>query len=122
MVFFFVTIALMYIGRRVGWFISRNILYTSPIFISIVLCVGWGFLVALTIYSLIEWQQPHIVLKIIMGYALGAYVSIPNFALFQESSLPENVKLLDSLIYAVSFFSYVIFLVLLSYNFITISL
>ncbi len=40
--------------------------------------------------GLLDWQQPGAVLRWIMGYALGAYVSVPNFGLLNESTIPEH--------------------------------
>jgi hypothetical protein len=92
MVFFFIALVFMYVGRKIGWTLSKSVLYTaSPVSAGIVSAI-WGIGVALSMFCLIRWQTPNIVLKIIMGYALGWYVAIPNFGLLQEGSIPEEAK------------------------------
>ena len=91
----FVLIALvgMYPGRRLGWMLSRAILYSAPSAVVVVACIIWGALVAYLIHLLIGWQHPHWILKFIFGFALGAYVSIPNYGLVAESTIPpEAIK------------------------------
>jgi hypothetical protein len=92
MVFFFIAIIFMYIGRKLGWSLSRAVLYTSSPVTSGIISAIWGVGVAFLIFSLIRWQHPNIILKIIMGYALGWYVAIPNFGLFHEGSIPDYAK------------------------------
>ena len=92
MVFFFIALVFMYVGRKIGWTLSKSVLYTaSPVTTGIVSAI-WGMGVAVTMVCLIRWLEPNIVLKIIMGYALGWYVAIPNFGLLQEGSIPEEAK------------------------------
>jgi hypothetical protein len=92
MVFFFIAAIFMYVGRKIGWSLSKSVLYTaSPVVAGIVSAI-WGVGVAVSMFCLIRWQVPNLVLKIIMGYALGGYVSIPNFGLFQEGSILEEAK------------------------------
>ncbi len=88
MIYLFASLLLMYLGRKVGWAISKKVLYPAHAAIVLPLCVGWGAIVALLILALIRWQEPHIMLKIIMGYALGWYVAIPNFGLMDERTIP----------------------------------
>lgn len=90
MAFFILALLFMYVGRKVGWTLSRSILYTASPEVSGVASAIWGVGVAFLMFSLIRFQQPNIVLKIIMGYALGWYVAIPNFGLFQEALIPEE--------------------------------
>jgi hypothetical protein len=85
MTFFFIALGVMYVGRKLGWALSKSVLYTAPLAASIVLCVVWGVAVAAAIRGLIDWQQPGAVLRWIMGYALGGYVAIPNFGLLNEA-------------------------------------
>lgn len=82
----------MYVGRKIGWALSKSILYTAPPIAAGIVSAIWGVGVALSMFCLILWQEPNIVLRIIMGYALGWYVAIPNFALLQEGSIPEEAK------------------------------
>jgi hypothetical protein len=92
MVFFFIAIIFMYVGRKVGWSLSRTVLYTSSSATAGIVSAIWGIAVAILMFSLIRWQEPNIILKIIMGYALGWYVAIPNFGLLQKGSIPEEAK------------------------------
>ena len=87
MLFFFVALVGMYVGRRLGWYLSKNWLYTVHVGIAAIVCVFWGILVAYSVNLLINWQEPGLILKIIMGYALGCYVAIPNFGLFKRETV-----------------------------------
>jgi hypothetical protein len=92
MVFFFIALVFMYVGRKIGWALSKAVLYTaSPVTAGIGSAI-WGVGVALSMFCVIRWQEPNIILKIIMGYALGWYVAIPNFGLLQEGAIPEEAK------------------------------
>jgi len=113
MIFFFIALVLMYIGRKMGWALSRSLLYTASTVVALMACLVWGALIAFVIYSLIQWQHPGLILKIVMGYALGAYVSIPNFALISESTIPQNeiprhymISLVPSMAYVISCFGF----------------
>jgi len=108
MKFFLITLIFMTLGRKLGWIVSR-LLYEAPRWICVAIVVGWGIGVAFSIHGLIAWLRPGVVLRTIMGYALGGYVSVPNFGLFDESSIPEDklprhnlVLRLPLLVYAVS--------------------
>lgn len=92
MFFFFMAVVFMYIGRKIGSTVSKSLLYTASPVMAGILSAIWGVGVALSMFCLIRWQEPNIVLKLIMGYALGWYVAIPNFGLFQEGSIPEEAK------------------------------
>lgn len=80
----------MYVGRRVGWALSRNFLYHAPIVVSFLMGAGWGVGVGIGMSGLIGWLQPNVLLKWILGFALAAYVSIPNFGLIDESTIGES--------------------------------
>src|SRR6266478_2736260 len=100
MAFVLVTMFGMYPGRRLGWLFSKLVLYTAPTAIAILGCMIWGCSVALLIHALIAWQHPHWVLKSIFGFALGAYVAIPNYGLLIESSIPAHATKRHELISA----------------------
>lgn len=109
MAFFFIAFGFMYIGRKLGWALSRAVLYTMPIPASILICVLWGVAIAAAIRGLIILLEPIFILRWIMGYALGAYVAIPNFGLLDESTIPHHaqrrhllISLLPSLAYIAS--------------------
>ena len=113
MAFFFIALVFMYIGRKLGWALSRRVLYTAPLGGCILLCVVWGAAIAAALRGLIDWQQPGAVLRWIMGYALGAYVSVPNFGLFNERTMPPGaqdrhllVSTLPTVVYVASSFCF----------------
>jgi len=113
MIFFVIALVLMYIGRKLGWALSKNLLYTASTGVALIACLVWGIVVAFVIYSLIQWQHPGLILKIVMGYALGAYVSIPNFGLVSKGTIPSvemprhyMISLVPSIIYAISCFGF----------------
>ncbi len=83
-------IAVLYLGRKMGWVLSKNLLYTGPVLAALIACTIWGFSVALIVHNFINWQQPNIVVKIIMGYLAGVYLSNPAFGLLNEISIPAT--------------------------------
>lgn len=90
MVFFLVAVVGMYVGRKLGWSLSKRWLYTAHVGITAILCGFWGGLVAYSVNLLIVWREPGLILKIIMGYALGCYVAIPNFGLLKLETVPPD--------------------------------
>ena len=100
----------MYIGRKIGWVLSRSILYNPKIshISTALICLLFGILVALLIHLSIYWQHPNIVMSIIFGYILGVYVSIPNYGLLDKSTIPETKKFHHNLIGTTSVLSYII--------------
>lgn len=90
MVFFLIAVVLMLVGRKVGWALSRRALYPAPAGVAAPFCVLWGYIVALGMRSLIDYQHPGLILRWIMGYALAAYVAIPNYGLFDEATIPDH--------------------------------
>ena len=93
MIFVLIALVGMYPGRRLGWMLSRDVLYSASSAVVIGLCIIWGAAIAYLVHLLIDWQHPQWVLKIIFGFALGAYVSIPNYGLVAEATIPQkNIK------------------------------
>ncbi len=107
MAFFFIALGFMYFGRKLGWALSRAALYTAPLAASIVLCVLWGVAIAAAIRGLITLSDPGLVLRWIMGYALGSYVAIPNFGLLYESTIPPQAQRRHLLISSVPLLVYI---------------
>lgn len=107
MVFFFVAMIFLYIGRKVGWALSRGVLYTASLPTLVLLCVVWGGAVALVVRFGIDAQQPQVVLRWIMGYALGAYVAIPNYGLVDKSTIPDEALVQDTLMTMVPLLTYI---------------
>jgi len=87
--FAFAAVVFMVVGRKLGWLLSRAFLYPAPIALSLVGTVVWGVLVGFSISTLIGWLHPGSILRWVLGFALGAYVSIPNFGLFNEGTIPD---------------------------------
>jgi hypothetical protein len=52
----------------------------------------WGVAVGVSMSALIGWLHPGTVLKWVLGFALGAYVSIPNYGLVVESTIPDYAR------------------------------
>ena len=108
MAFFFLTLVFMYIGRKLGWALSKLVLYLAPTGVAILGCAVWGGAVALGVRALICWQHPGILLTLVMGYALGAYVAIPNFGLVHESSIPYHAQPRHQLVSNVPLLAYIV--------------
>ena len=90
--FVFCSLVFSYIGRKIGWALSKLLMYKSPVYFCVGLCLLWGTLVAVAIQALIVWRDPGTILKWIFGYLLGCYVAIPNFGLFQEPTIPREIR------------------------------
>jgi hypothetical protein len=106
--FIFLSIILMVIGRKVGWAISKGILYPAPTTVSLVLSACWGIAVGFAISGMIGALHPGPVLKWIMGFALGAYVAIPNFGLFSQGTIPDDVQPRHTMISNVPLVAYIV--------------
>jgi hypothetical protein len=106
-IFAVVALVFMYIGRKIGWALSRAILYPSHVGVSAWLCIGWGIGVAYAIHALIAWQHPNIIVKIIFGLLLGAYVAVPNYGLVAESSIPPHAMPKHNMIFTLPVFIYI---------------
>lgn len=92
MLFVFISILSLYSLRKLGWFISKNGLYGSHIVTVVVICFLWGLAISYLLHTLVQWQNPNIIVKIIFGYGVGAYVSTPNYGLVSESFVPQEKK------------------------------
>lgn len=82
----------LWIGRRLGWWLSRTFLYTVPFAATVVLCLLWGGGVAYIVHALIRATQPNIVVKVIMGIGGGSYISVPNYGLINEAAIPAAAE------------------------------
>lgn len=91
--FAFAALVFMYFGRRFGWFLSKSILYRAPTVIMLMGVTAWGVIVGWCMGSLIHWQHPNVVSRWILGFALAAYVAIPNYGLFDEATVPDSAQL-----------------------------
>lgn len=98
----------MYVGRSLGWTVSKVFLYPAPIVLSLLGAVAWGIAVGIGMSGLIGWLHPNAVVKWILGFALAAYVAVPNYGLFQESTIPDSEQPRHSMISIVPLVSYII--------------
>lgn len=91
MVFFFLTCVVgLVIGRRIGWTLSRSLLYWAPTPLVIAACALWGAFIALLLSLAMGRLNPGLFLKV-LGFGAGAYVSIPNYGLFREETIPMEL-------------------------------
>jgi hypothetical protein len=88
MTFFFGCLFSTWIGNMTGWAICRNLLYKSSWTVCVVVCFAWGIGAAYALHLFILHTHPGLLLKI-FGYGAGAYVSVPNYGLLDESSIPD---------------------------------
>jgi hypothetical protein len=89
MAFFFGCLFSTFIGRKIGWAMSRSLLYTSGWAVCVIVCFAWAIGLAYGLRLFILSTQPGLLLKI-FGYAAVAYISIPNYGLLDENTMPES--------------------------------
>jgi hypothetical protein len=82
----------MTILRKLGWALSRGILYTTAWPLCLFLLVAWGVGIAYGYRHVVLWLQLGWILKIV-GYAIALYVSIPNYGLIAEGTVPGQAEL-----------------------------
>ena len=70
--------------------------------------VIWGVVTGWSMSSLIGWQHPNVILKWVLGFALAAYVAIPNYGLIQESTIPDSDQARRTMISFVPLIAYVV--------------
>lgn len=95
----------LYVGRKLGWLFSRAVLYLAPIVVTVLGTLG--AFVGIAMSGLIGWLHPGMVIKWIFGFALGAYVSVPNFGLFNESTIPDSAIPRHFIVSQLSWITYV---------------
>ena len=103
--FFLFSIILMTLGRRLGWGMTKITVF-SPVSLFIVTGIIWGILVAACFRLLIGWQDPNLILRIVMGYGAGTYTSIPNYGLWENGNGPNTNQ--DTIFSTVPFFTFVL--------------
>jgi hypothetical protein len=89
MAFFVGCLFATFVGRKIGWALSRALLYTSSWAVCIVLCLAWAAGVAYGLRLFIIATQPGLLLKI-FGYGAAAYIAVPNYGLLDEGSIPPS--------------------------------
>ena len=109
------SVVFMFLGRNLGWWLSKASLYRDPLPLILVECVVWGGLIACIIHSLITCHHPHWILKWVFGFGVGSYVSMPNYGLHVESSVPDHMKFRHLSITTLPFLAFILCSVLLAY-------
>lgn len=89
MAFFFGCLLATWLGRRFGWALSREILYSSRWLACAIICLLWGLGIAYLLRLFIIATGPGMLLKI-LGYGAGMYISIPNYGLLAENTIPDT--------------------------------
>jgi hypothetical protein len=89
--FFCAIVILLLLARRLGWLLSKRMLYFSADAALLIVCALWGIAVGVVVDALIQWLDPYWLLKWIFGYAMGAYASSPSFGLMSEATLPPGM-------------------------------
>ena len=107
MVFFIASLVFLFLGRKLGWALSKP-LYVAPLPVVVVFCLLWGGIVAAAIHGLIIWQEPSWILRWIFGYALGGYVSIPNYGLVHEATVPDEAIRQHALLKSIPWVTYIV--------------
>jgi len=102
------------LGRKLGWFLSKAILYPAPLFIGVPLCLAWGVFFAFVMRWIIEWWHVGIIIKVIL-YGAGAYVAMPSYGLFDESSIPAEYLKKHLAIHAAPTLAYIVASVLFAF-------
>jgi len=115
MIFIIVAIVGMLIARKIGWSISKLLLYPLTMIFSAILCFIWGIIIAFLIAELISWQNPYIIIKIIFGYGLGAYVAVPNYGLISETTISRSELSKHYMIKLLPLSSYIIFSIVFAF-------
>src|SRR6266542_3522601 len=80
-IFIVLAFVYMYIGRKIGWVLSRNILYSASAGVTALLCVGWGIAVGSCIHALLAWMH---VLVLLLSLALLGVTGVIFIAVFNQ--------------------------------------
>jgi hypothetical protein len=115
MLFVLIALLFMYVGRKLGWMLSRAVLYSAPTGVVVSLSIGWGVLVAFAIRELLNWQQPGLVLRWLFGYWCGGYVAVPDFGLFSPPTMPQEAQSRHHVIVSASSIAFIAVSVALAY-------
>lgn len=107
LLFFILVLGWQLIGRKIGWVLSRAVLYTAPIAVTAIICVIWGVGLAFGYRLLAVHFHPGIILKV-LGYGSVAYVSVLNYGLIDERTIPEDKMPIHLLIKTVPLLVFII--------------
>jgi len=80
MIFFFGVLLEIYIGRKLGWSLSRRVLYSCNWLICIATCLIWSVGLAYGLRLAILKTNPNWLLRA-FGYGASAYIAVPNYGL-----------------------------------------
>lgn len=90
MLFFLICcIAAPFVGRKIGWVLSRHVFYSTPSAVAVPLCLLWGVVIAFAFRLSITVLHPNLFLAI-LGFAAGAYIAVPDFGVGEVSMLPNG--------------------------------
>jgi hypothetical protein len=89
MAFFLLCLLGLTLGRKLGWVLCRSLLYQSGWAVVVFVCLVWGIGLAYAFHFLIVTFHPGLLLRI-LGYGAAMYVSIPNYGLLNEASIPAD--------------------------------
>jgi len=78
--FFICCIVAPYIGRKLGWALSRHLFYATPSAIAVPLCLLWGVAIAFGFRCMVTGLHPNVILATI-GFMAGAYISVPDYGM-----------------------------------------
>jgi hypothetical protein len=78
--FFICCIVAPFIGRKMGWTLSRRVFYSMPSAVAVPLCLLWGVAIALAFRWSITGLHPNLILAI-LGFAAGAYIAVPDLGI-----------------------------------------
>ncbi len=77
------------IFRKIGWAMCRGFMYGESTPVCVFFLLLWGIGLAFGYRHLVIWYHPGWIVKVI-GYGSAAYVSIPNYGLIAESTIPAE--------------------------------
>lgn len=77
--------------NRVGWRLSKNILYVLPTPVSFTLTILWGFLVFFVFNIVANYFNPYFYFELFYSLLNGMYCSNPAFGLFKEDTITIDV-------------------------------
>jgi len=95
MKFILIMAVLIYVGRKIGWALTKGLLYRLNLVIAVILLSLWGGGMGFAV-GYLDWNlNPHWIIKVIFGLFGGLYVAQPNFGLLQRDAiaiLPINLQ------------------------------
>ncbi|TAJ91712.1 hypothetical protein EPO44_14480 [bacterium] len=89
MAFYIESLIALVFGRYFGWWMCRKFLYSSGWTVCVIVCVIWGVGLAYGTRLFILDNNPNLWMKI-WAYGTGMYISIPNYGLFDESTVADD--------------------------------